>query len=394
MRDYIKQNSVLHPPYIADKFSVYIGDVYSALIDMWYMFPNPRIYNNILYTNYENSRWVYEVCDTPYNRGRYIEMKDLQTYWNKNKKENQHYSMFAHDEHWVTNLKRTGSVSCTNTKLYCPLLWIEMDRKDYRKRPNLQKALKDAVQLKRNIQELSDPQDTVWAFTSGNNSSHVAVNGSIFGNPIVDQEYVKVFYYLALKLTRDLRFANRVLDPYRLSKDQLEFELQLAYPEMVIGGEGETGFEWDSQTACSALENIDPNIYRVNSLIRQPFSVHESSGRSKSLLDSKVTLLHLKQHKPYLLHLWFEAWEQLDKKPEKVFAKVYESSYIIEKYLPYYPDINKIEPDHNGWVGPFHSVLYNDSNPSVYINLDNGYHQDFGNTYNSITLKEFFRRIK
>lgn len=387
---YLRDNNVIHPPRVAESLGMYIDDVYTAIIDLWDTFDNPHVVNNLIYTNYENKKWVYEVCDTPYKRGRYRSVNSIESWWNKNRRENQHYSMFAHDDKWIDNVESTGSVSCSNTQLYAPILWVEMDRKDYRKRANLQKALQDGQLLQDRIKILTGLQDVAWAFTSGNNSSHVAVNGSLFGNPIVDQSNVNVFYKVALKLTRDIRFSNNLINPYVLDEASVKRELQRAYPEVIIDGDGETGFKWDTQTACSALENLDPNLYRTNSLIRQPYSLHESTGKPKDLLESSP--LNLTSHKPKLLKMWFEAWETIYT-AKKTFDKVYESSYIVERYKPYYPDIDLYKPDSNGWVGPFHSVLYDDSNPAVYINMDNGFHNDFGNAYHSISMYEFIKRM-
>lgn len=375
---------------MSEALGIHISEVFTVIIESWNEFENPHVVNNLIYTNYGNRKWVYEVCDTPYKRGRYRSANSIESYWEKNRRENQHYSMFAHDDKWVENVTNTGSVSCSNTQLYAPLLWVEMDRKDYRKRPNLQKALQDGQLLQDKMKILTGLDDVAWAFTSGNNSSHVAINGSLFGNPIVDQSNVNVFYNLALKLTRDIRFNNRVINPYVLDRNELEKELQRAYPEMVIGGSGETGFKWDGQTACSALENLDPNIYRTNSLIRQPYSRHEATGKPKELLGDEP--LKLSQHKPKLLKLWFDAWETTYTK-KKTFDKQYSSSYIVQQYKPYYPEIDLYKPDANGWVGPFHSVLYDDSNPSVYINMETGFLQDFGNAYHSVTMKQFLNRV-
>jgi hypothetical protein len=384
MRDYLKQTEVIHPPYVAEKFGVYIDKVYRTIADLWDHYENPHVVNNLIYTNYENKKWVYEVCDTPYKRGRYKDIKDIQSYWKQNQRDNQHYSMFAHDENWVDNVKGTGSVSCNNTMLYAPVLWVEMDRKDYNKVPDLQKALDDGTLLQDRIRILTGKDTSAWCFTSGNNSSHVAINGSLFGNPIVDQGNVNVFYRLALRLTKDIRFNNGINDPYLLNEPQLKNALEKVYPDLKIT-------KWDSQLACSALENLDPNLYRTNSLIRQPWSFHEATGKPKELVDPLI--FTLEQHKPTLLKYWFEAWEFSQIKSKKQFDLVYESSYIVDKYKPYYPDIDMYKPDANNWVGPFHSVLYDDSNPAVYINMENGFHQDFGNAYHSVTMNQFLKRV-
>ncbi|HSH25035.1 MAG TPA: hypothetical protein VLA13_05805, partial [Massilibacterium sp.] len=233
------------------------------------------------------------------------------------------------------------------------------------------------------------PMDNVaWVFTSGNNSAHVLINGSLFGNPIVSQNRTGVFHRLALKLAGDVRHKNNVDNPYTLDDDILKEELFKVYPDA-------RHQKFDPQKACAALENLDPNIYRVNSLIRQPWSLHESTGNAKGLLgDATPTKLNLTSHKPILLDMYFDSWERPEPKKKKTFDKVYNSNYIVEEYSKYYPDIVHMEPNHNGWVGRFHSIWYDDRNPDVTININTGALVDFGSQRYSMSFEEFLLRTR
>lgn len=380
--DYVRRNPVFHPPRVAESLGVTVSQVLKWTADLWHKFPNPHVVDNMIHTQAPNQKWVYETCDTPYRRGRYFPADSIQDWWLRNQRENQHYSMFAHDDKWVDNLKKTESVSCSNTQVYCPMLWIELDRKDYNKVPDLDKALKDGQHIVDRIEVLSGVDNVAWNFTSGNNSSHVLVNGSLFGNPIVSQDRTDVFHRLALKLAGDVRYSNSVVDPYRLSEEDLKSELFKVCPDAKHQ-------KWDTQRACATLENIDPNIYRTNSLIRQPWSVHESSGRPKQLVGNhRPQQLEIAPHKPILLEYYFDAWER-PKTKKKIVDRNYNSSYIIQELSKVFPDIQHRDPNPEGWIKGFYNPFYNDGNPDLSINIETGYLFDFGSQKYSMSFDEF-----
>lgn len=396
---YVRQNTTYYPPYVARKFDVPVETILDWTIELWHSFRNPHVVDNMICTDYPEGKWYYEVCDTPYKRGNYRSAENIQGYWLGNRTENQHISVFGHDQSWANNTDDSESVSCSDTKLYCPLFWVEMDRKDYKKRPNLQKALEDGVTLKLRIEILSAEDNVAWCFTSGNNSSHVAINGSLFGNPVVSQSRSDVFLRLAQRLARGLRFEGGG-NPTKLTDEDLKQALIKAYPQMQPQSGGDLGFDFTEhgwrQTACAALENVDPNIYRTNSLIRQPWSLHEKTRNAKKLVDhEKPTVLNIKQHRPLLLKEYFQSWERPEK-PKKDIAVSYSNDYIESKLLEIYPEINEYSPNEKGWVGPFYSALYpkQDSNPSVYINVNTGRYFDFGYSQHNFSLSTLIHKLR
>lgn len=398
---YCLRHDKLNLQYLSEKFDQSLDQTIEKLCKLWDKFDNPHMVGDMLHTSYPKQSWYYEVCDTPYRRGEYVTADQLQTHWLRNQAEDQHISVYAHDRKWKESVDETGSPSCQGTKVQAPIIWVELDRKDYRKRPSFQKAVKDGMALRSRIL-LECPEAQVWVFTSGNNSTHIAINGSLFGNPIVAQHNTDVFRHLAYLLAQGLRFGIEG-NARDMSEQQLRSNLAEAYPEVTLADqpEAEHEFKWDAQTAESALENCDQNIYHTNALIRQPWSWHEKGGNRKTLIDLngnfkyEPRLLEVKDQQPKLLHLWDKAWEKHNKnKSHKKLDCLYDSDYIVNTYKQYYPDIQYMKPDSKGWVGRFHSIFYNDGNADVTINLKNGFHHDFGSHRYSLTFDEFLLKTR
>lgn len=379
--DYVRQTPEFYPPHVAEVLDISETQVYAYIARSWETWKNPHVVDNMVHTSYKTDTWVYEICNTPYRRGRYLSVNHIKKFWEVNRKENQHYSMFAHDSRWAENADESDSVSCSNTMIAAPMFWLELDRKDYFKNADLSKALEDGQHIVDRIKILTGLDNVAWLFTSGNNSAHVLVNGSIFGNIITQQNRADAFYRLALELAGDIRFDNGIINPYELDDEELTEAVNNAYGLQLK--------EVDSQKACASLENIDPNIYRTNSLIRQPYSIHESSGQPKALIGNEN--VRLVQHPPVLMNMWFQNWERPEK-PKKIFDCEYDNSYIMEEYSKVFPEIGLYKPNHKGWVGKFYNPFYEDTNAGVSININTGYMKDFGSQRYSMTFEEFLWR--
>lgn len=374
--DYIRQNPIFYPPLIADKFDLSLEETYAEIIRLWSSFENPHVVDNTIHVNYPKQNWYYEVADTVYKRGKYIPIESYEDYCLENQKPDQHVSVFAHDKRWVDNVEETGSVGCSNTLLYAPYLWIELDRKDYNKTPDLIKAMDDGYAIADKFKEYPN---TAHTFYSGNNSAHVLIDMSLFGRPIVHQKNVKVFHRLALEIVGDIRFGNGIVDPTTLTNKELM---------EIVGSD-----DFDRQIACSSLENLDPHIYNVNSLIRQPWSYHESSGFQKKIVEvDHPTKLERSQHLPKLMKMWFDVYEPVRKSPSEVDFR-HKSSYIVKMLQKKFEDIGEYAPNAEGWISGLYNPFYNDTNPSCSVNIYTGRIHDFGSSEFSMSFQEYLKKI-
>lgn len=400
--EYFRQNEETFLPYVADKFGMSMSELQVELGEMWHIFHNPHMIDNLFHTNAPTQKWYFEVCNTPYKRGRSIPFENAQEHWRTNQRENQHMSVFAHDKQWRDNAIRTGSVSCYDTQLFVPWLWVELDRKDHKKVGDINKAIIDALKIKSKFSK-----DCI-VYSSGNKSTHILINGSVIARPILSQKNNGIINRVIHRIVDNIRFGIGEADVSVYSPARLREHFQACYPEVTVFEQREVEgmnlsdypnvFVWDTDTARSSTENLDSNIYNVNSLIRQPWSIHESGGHKKVPIDRRGHFTYgykpfkFENNPPMFLDLYYEEWE--DKKAKQFIDNGEPKGYIEEYYAKFYPEITEMQPNAQGWVGKFYSVLYDDTNAGVSINLSNGYHKDHGSEEFSMTMDEFKKRKK
>lgn len=419
MKDYFRRINEVNFPHFCKKFNLSPEKAALHIADLW---DGWTIVNNMICTNKTSQKWWYETCPNIYKRGQSCPSDSIQAYWLSHNGEDRHVSVFSHDKKWLEST-RNGSVSCVGTKVRAGLLWIEIDRKNYLKESNLQKAIDDGVSIKEKIEDMvlsrrpDIPNDAIaWLFYSGNTSTHLAINASLFGNPITDQKWCgrrKVWYNLAHNLAGDIRFGNGIVDVSKLSDPELKEAFKTQYPNVKIVNKDEANqlfksnlsedklrkvlrsqpnmFLWDGQIASQSLENIDPNIYHTNALIRQPYSKHETGGDYKTLIGEDRPM-NIKNLPPVLLDQWWKAWEEPEYKND--LDTRYNSGYIIEQYKDVFPDIEYRRPNEKGWVGRFHNPFYADGNPDATVNIYTGTLKDFGSERYSMTFEEFLMKKK
>lgn len=386
MIDYLKRTKQIYPPYIAERFGVDVTEVISEYINQH---KHARFHNNMLHDHIPEQHWYYEVCDTPYKRGQFHPDKTIQNYWLNNQRNDQHYSVFKHDRGWTQNVKSTGSVSCSNTMISTDLFWLELDRKDHEGNANFYKAIQDALTIRRRITDI-EPTAKVWVFTSGNHSAHIGIDTRVFGRPVTDQSFTYAWANLAHKLAQDVRFNNGICDPRKHDDfDKVRTAFQLEYGNVVA----------DKHTIMQALENIDPNIYRTNSLIRQPYSIHPTGKHKKSLVDADGNFDYSPKHlildskpNPKLMSLWIDSFKRPEKKAKRS-TKNYDQDYIIETFSKYVEGFDPDRADSNGWVKAY-NPFYVDTNPDFAINIESGYVHDFGDSTYSLTFDEFLLKLR
>lgn len=372
--EYLTKKPVIYPKLMGQDLDIPLDTVYKILVVHWTRFKNPQVYDDRIITDYPRNRWYYEVTDTVYERGKHVPISQLEEYCLSNQRHDQHISMFAHDERWVRNFLETGSVSCGETDLYAPFMWIEMDRKDYYGNADLNKALLDAYVVESNLNKMYP--NTAHVFTSGNNSSHLIVDMSLFGRPIVSKNNVKAFYRLALKLVGDVRHGNGILNPSDLSTVSLSELLDIA--------------NVDRNKAIASLENLDPHVYSANALIRQPWSYHEKSNRQKKIVGKPPHTLHFDySERPELLKMWFDNFDDPKRKRKSSVDFKYDSSYILKKIKEKFPDIEDYPPNGEGWIRGLYNPFYHDTNPSCAVNIYTGRIHDFGSIEYSMSFDEY-----
>jgi len=363
--------------YFSKKHEVTMDDTIEVLCELWFDFENPRVVDNLIHFRLEPKPMFVEICDTKFNRGRAIPINALNSYCEMNQKKDQHIGLYSHDKKWMEGVKEKGRVSgMTGGFLGLPALWLELDRKTADNNSNLNKAISDALDIKDKFKVDSDC--TVW--WSGNNSTHISINPHLFGNPLISPERSSkygVISELAHRIAGDVRYHNGVTNIHRESK-QFVKELFMMY-------HGETKVK-DHQFMAQVLENIDIQIYNVNSLIRQPYSYHEKGGQKIEIARSGRMLkssnkLDFDKIPPYFIKAWLEAYKASGKdtvrRPTKNL-KTYSDNEIARFYSKIIPDFDLDHDDGSGWAGPYYNPFYEDSSPSCYVDVETGYFKDHG----------------
>lgn len=382
----------IYPPHYWNKLGCKPQDFTNALCQVWNTFSNPHIRNNLVDLTGETEPFYYEVCNTPYKRGNYVVRENLLDWCVANQKENQHHSVFYHNQVWVDHIKSLGGESVAgvqNSVVGTDFLYLELDRK----KQGLQKAIDDAIKIK----VMFPYQDLIHLLYSGNNSIHIAVDMGLFGNPVGIQYKMcgrgKVFWNLAHKISGDVRYGNGIVDVYNTSKGDViksyvkEFD---SLPE-------------NADKCKQDMENIDPNLFYVNSLVRSPYSWHEKGKKQKTLLDiqdlwsnslSSNKRLTKATTKPYLLHWYYDCEEPTHKKSKKKVASNANSSDIEEVFDTIFEDFYPEDANYNGWINGLHSPFYDDSNPSVAVNVVTGQYKDYGLLEHNFTFEQLKQKFE
>lgn len=390
--NYLRKHKRIYPPYVWNKFGVSPQEFSLALVAIWERFTNIGIYDNYLTTNIPTEDWVYEVCNTKYDRGNYVSARHLEKWCVSNQKRDQHHSIVAHDKVWRKHVTETGTTGrVRDSRVKVDYLYIELDRK-YTPNP-LEKAAQDAFI----IQQQPYIQNNSMAFYSGNASIHLLVHAGLFGNPIGKQKTIcgrgNLLYNLQVLLAGDVRHNNGLTDVWNEEETMISL-----YYELLTGKTNP-----DLQAMKQHLENCDPNICSVNSLIRSPLSYHEKTGKQKLVVNDiellsgefpkKQTTLSLpRKAKPYLLHLYYEAIEPTA--PKRKFIDIKDNSIIISTFAKHIPYFDPSLANDEGYVNGLWSPFYKDGNPSVGVNINTGFYKDFGNADDTMDFIAFYARVE
>lgn len=391
--EYTQKTKSLYLPYLWEKWGVEPEKFTEALCEVWYLFKNPRMVNNLLELDVQSTPDYYEVCNG-YIRGNHIHKKNYWKYCSINQRRDQHVSVFSHDEKWIKNFNETGSVSCRDTMVGTDYIFLELDRE------TLTKATEDAIKFYKSFPYKS--YCSVWL--SGNRSTHIHVNSSLFGKPTGNQEHLTgrngLIYHLAHRLANDLRYDNGIVDPWNMSGQELKAVWEIQF--------GEKADHKTKHELKQGLENIDPNLFSVNSLIRQPYSIHEKSGKRKIELpmsqlakcidnvkrfdinekNSYITTVN----KPFLIHWVYECWEKQKQKKKGSYVVDVDADEVISLFSSAFKYFDPEQADSQGWVKGLFNPLYDDTNPSVSVNINTGYVHDFGSPDHCMSFKQFKER--
>lgn len=385
IREFLLKHEKIFLPFVVNKFNISMEKLRDHIVELWSIFPSPQMVENMLHTNYKDECKYYEICNTKYNRGKSILASKLEDHCYYNVLPDQHISVFRHDHAWYTNVRTTNSVSCRDTWVTPDWIYLELDRDGY------QQALVDAIV----IYEKFPYKDHMVLWFSGNRSVHIAVHASLFGYPTGKQENVcgigKLYYNLAHKICGAVRHGRGIVDPWLMDEN----ELLETYYEITR----EACTSKDLQKIRQELENIDPNLYRVNSLIRQPWSIHEKTNQMKALIHPnpekkyEKIKLDIKPTFPYLIHWVNECYEP------KYKEKFIDYSYKVNtsKIEKIYSDLEGFDlsyVDQNGWINGLFSPFYDDTNPSVAVNLQTGVYKDHGNPTHTFGIVDFYAKYK
>lgn len=386
---YTKRVKRLNYLYLLHHFGCTPDELTIAFVEIWDKLDNPFVFEQYIIHGEINDLWYYEICNTPYVRGEYIHENELYTWCKKHQFPDMHHSVYTHDKRWIEQIhevngnKKVGG--CTNTKVKVNWLPIELDRK---LAPNsLYKAMDDAYNIvaKWNIDRYCS------IYYSGNNSIHLMLDGGLFGNPRGYQNALcgrgKAIYNTAHAIAGDIRYNNNLVDAHL---EPLSKVMKAYYNQYNTIG--------DKDKVRQAMENLDPALYDVNSLIRLPFSWHEIGRKQKTELTMNQLLLRDTNGKfrslslsapPLLLHIYFENYER-KVKPKKVIY--IDNLDLVSQEFGCIPDFDPNNANPDGWVNKLYSPFYDDSNPSVGVNIKTGFYKDFGNPEHTFNFLEFLAK--
>ena len=319
------------------------------------MFPECHMENNLLNLDRREKNWWTEVCLGKFNRGRAVPTAQINSRLYNNKKEDYHVSVFDHDTSWKQEAAK-GSVSGLKGWVRASSIWIELDRKAD---GGFKKALADAEKFLEGFPH----HGHIRLWHSGNQSVHIEIDGQLFGNPSGRADVLcgrgNYVYNLAHDLFGSIRHPGGPVDPWLDRK-----EAQAYWKEHF--GQLKEGFQQD-------LENIDPNIYGVNSLIRAKWSMHEKGGMKRMLTGPK----EFEPVGPLMLSTYIGACETRKKKV--AIPDVEYDEDVIHMEFSDIEDFDPSQADSEGWVRDLRNPFYDDKKPSLSVNIFDGRFWDFGN---------------
>lgn len=365
-------------PSVAVRNGMDLSTLVLYMTQHWGIYRRPGFVDNIFYDNLPRREMFYEVCDSKYTRGKYIRREQIQDWMMRNPGNDKHISVYTHDRKWVEGVKKSGSVRGIEGKYVgADWLWIELDRKVD---GGIERAVSDAEKILARIGTSAG----VNTFFSGNASVHICIDTNLFafgyGSPERIAGKGKAFWNIAHHLADGCRYSE-VRDIYTTKNPEQVYEKIM-------------GKKPDSQNFLQDIESIDPNIYRTNSLIRSPFSTHEKSGRRKLIYDIWPNLrtpqkIERVPPSPTLILTYLQNFDPV-KKPYETLDININDDYIVRELQDSF-DFDPAD-EYDGWVSDIENTFYNDTNPSVSINIDTGYIHDFGDAHWQIPFVEFIRR--
>jgi len=349
------------------------------------------IYNGQVRLKSTSDIYHYEVLPSQYIRGKsFMEPIKLHEYCGVQGqaagKIDGHHSVFAHNHSFIEHVKNTGKVANPkNTEVMLDWLWLEIDGD----------TIYDSIHIAEQIifghgSKLSYLLNHLQVYWSGNRSIHIGVDGQLFGNLRGSQEWLcgdgKIAYQLAHRLVEHLN--NGVMFPYLTSEEVLvQYSQQLGL-----------NFK-DINQARKHYEVIDPNLFRVNSTIRMPNTIHPKTNQPKlhigvtGIVRKKIEFSSYKRRKvwPYLLSLVEMSLRPVEP-PRKSSSKSLdltsdEYAFVFSKFM----DLNGHES--GDWINGLESPFYEDSNPSVALNIRQGLYKDFGHPDHVFNLEEFIGKM-
>lgn len=373
---YTKRNDVLKLDYLADKWKCSIQDIVNVICDHYNDFDCVKFDDLGVYLNYQDTeQWWYEYAygfknnEGERNFKRHITGK-AESIGKKiaksQSKPDQHMSVFMHDAKWKKKFNDP------NSKVRAAYVYLELDREG-----SLDKAAEDADRF---LQQFPY-HDGVVTWFSGNTSIHVGIPTQYFGDPIGTNTKVcgrgKLFYNLARLIGGKIRFDNDYFDPHLSGVTECEEMYRELFDEEPPD---------DPQYVRQSLEHFDPNLFYMNSMIRMPETIHEKSGKPKTIVELPSFNPSGDEIKPYLLPLTYAAWEPI-RKPgaakQRADVRKYDS-FVLKYYIEHVEGFDPDDMNSAGWVHSLPSPFYNDSSPDVSICVDPdssqfGAYRDFGN---------------
>lgn len=399
--------AIISPELLCEEMDIPFEYLSELLVGVWHKMENPALVGKGLRYNYEPKKFYYEVVDTRYyedsngetrkafNRGKvcgYTKINKVIGYQYYHPTIDKHFSAFAHGNKWAGHVFKEGEITKKQTLVKTPYVWIELDRE------SLERSFEDAWQIATNF----DYPQAMRFWHSGNTSIHIGVDSRLFGFPVDNEIKVcgrgKLFYNLAHKIVGDVRWKNGLVDPYYEDRKTLAGYYKWTFDEEMPTEESEF------MQARQRLENTDPSVYKMNSLLRMPNSIHEKSGNPKiELTIDDLANYRLKGRRPqktvdirpHLFHWTFDCYKKKKKPVKEGYEINVDANTAMRMYNDLIPDFDLNGSNRNGYVTGLYNPLYKDTNASVSVNVENGVLHDFGTgeSYNPVQFLSAYKDI-
>lgn len=396
IRDIFRTQKFVDLQSVADEFGVTLPEFISHMCTEPELYRGGKMVDNMWTTKDDNKNWFLEIGRAftgsdgifRFKRGEFAEASDFAKVAKKIKGKDYHISVYWHDQHWLDGKN--------DTYIKPRYVYIELDR------GTLQDAIVDAEKIVRSLSnKASYFEDGIYTWYSGNKSIHIGLDPRLFGSPETNARQTAgkggVYYNIANMIAGWVRL-GRFFDPWMVPVEKCIETYAVKYGKLPPN---------DPQLVRQAIESFDPNLYNLNSLIREPKCIHRKTQNPKTpvMLSGGVmlpTLMFIPNNlPPKLLHVYLENYNrdigEIRRKKTKSGSSL-NDSFVTQYFDQYIEGFDADRVNSAGWVYECYSPFYDDHRPSVSVCIAKGEgcgsFKDFGNMDDDCDFVDFVKRIE